>query len=581
MAAKTTATATTSYCYEAADGTPAFAVVRFDGDNGKTYRQLVHDGRGWTWKAPTAPRPLYRLTDLADAETVFVVEGEKVADAIRAIGLVATTSSQGAGSAGKTDWSPLAGKRVILCPDADTEGEKYVAAVRERLAQLDLPAQVAVVPLADVWRGDAPVAEGDDLADWLDRGVPDPWAEAECRTALLAAAERAEASNLHYRNVPAAAPPEPAAPPAVSFGLLDSAALDAATFPREWLVRGLLVRGQPCLMGGPRKSLKTSLLVALTLAMATGRSFLGHFAVPARRRVLFLSGESGDATIQETARRVARSMGLDLADVGEFAYWGFRLPKLSQADHLLALAEAIRERAVDVVIVDPLYLCLLSPGLDVSAANLFEVGPLLMEVARTCLDAGATPILAHHFRKSVADPHALPELDDLAFAGFAEFARQHLLLARRAPYVPGSGRHELWLNAGGSAGHGGAWAVDVEEGVIDDDFAGRFWSVRVAPAVEVKRDDAAEKALARQQQRDEAKRARVDTDATALVAFLKRSGPTTARKLRAGLHWGAARAEQAAARAVAAGWARETTITIAAGSTEREETALEAVPDAS
>ena len=67
----------------------------------------------------------------------------------------------------------------------------------------------------------------------------------------------------------------------------------------------------------------------------------------------------------------------------------------------------------------------------------------------------------------------------LAIAGIAEFARQWILLNRRAPFVPDSGRHELRLNVGGSAGHSGSWDVTINEGRLKSDFSGRIWEVQV------------------------------------------------------------------------------------------------------
>jgi AAA domain-containing protein/TOTE conflict system primase-like protein len=281
---------------------------------------------------------------------------------------------------------------------------------------------------------------------------------------------------------------EPESEPIV-IEMIDSAAFAGASYKPRWHVRRVLVANQPCIVGGPKKSLKTSILIDLAVSLGSGLPFLGQFDVDKATRTGFLSGESGPHTIQDTALNVCKAKGISLGDAG--VWWGFTLPQLSQDDHLDALNAAIKKHSLEAIILDPLYLCLLAGNPDAKAGNLFDMGPLLARVAGTCLEAGATPVLAHHNIKRPPDPYAVPELEDLAFAGIQEFARQWLLIGRREKYELGSGQHCLWLSIGGSVGFSSCWAVDVYEGQVDDDFEGRTWDVSIQPgsdAIATRRD---------------------------------------------------------------------------------------------
>jgi replicative DNA helicase len=275
-------------------------------------------------------------------------------------------------------------------------------------------------------------------------------------------------------------------------------------FRLEWAVKQLLIFDQPAVVGAPKKTMKTSTMVDLVVSLAAGVPFLGEFEIPNAVSVLLISGESGGFILQETINRVCRAKEINPVDLDGFLFIGDELPQLGLDEDMEALAEFIRENKIRVVVIDPLYLCLLqgSPGRRLDPGNLFDVGPLLLAISRTCLDAGATPVLVHHFRKNGADPHDLPELEELAYAGIQEFARQWILLKRRERFVPGSGVHRLWLAVGGSAGHSGEWAMDIEEGSMGDDFLGRRWDVTVKPASEARSDDAAAKEATKTEKAD-------------------------------------------------------------------------------
>ncbi|MFS2179056.1 CHC2 zinc finger domain-containing protein [Rhizobium pisi] len=66
------------------------------------------------------PRPLYGLDRLGEARAVLVVEGEKCRDALSAAtGRTVVSWPGGVQGVKHADWSPLAGRSVLMWPDAD------------------------------------------------------------------------------------------------------------------------------------------------------------------------------------------------------------------------------------------------------------------------------------------------------------------------------------------------------------------------------------------------------------------------------------------------------------------------------
>jgi hypothetical protein len=174
------------WTYRDVDGRPVLKVFRFDSPDGKEFRPVHPVAGGWAAGDPPGPLPLYRRPELEAAARVYVAEGEKAADAVAALGLAATTSSHGAQSAAKTDWSALAGKEVILLPDCDAPGAGYAQAVTGLLAALDPRPTVKIVPLDQLWQTALPIVEGADIVEWLADGVPDsgPMTSAAARSKI-------------------------------------------------------------------------------------------------------------------------------------------------------------------------------------------------------------------------------------------------------------------------------------------------------------------------------------------------------------------------------------------------------------
>ena len=111
-----------TYDYHGEDGALLFQVVRFDP---KDFRQRRPDGAGgWEWHVKGTRLVPYRLPELLRAAPhapVFVTEGEKDADALRARCLIATTNPGGVGKWRDDFNAYLRGRHVVVLPDNDPQ----------------------------------------------------------------------------------------------------------------------------------------------------------------------------------------------------------------------------------------------------------------------------------------------------------------------------------------------------------------------------------------------------------------------------------------------------------------------------
>ena len=184
------------WIYTDTAGLPVFEVARFDytkdGERRKEFRPIHREANGW--RAGLGPwgrekkAPLYNLraltTAAADA-TLHVAEGEKCADAVIALGLLATTSQGGSGRAAESDWTPAARfKRVVIWQDFDAPNPKtgviagrvYVQAVAELVTAIAAAAGTECACII-VDLSDYALPEGGDVYDliaaWRQEGKDD------------------------------------------------------------------------------------------------------------------------------------------------------------------------------------------------------------------------------------------------------------------------------------------------------------------------------------------------------------------------------------------------------------------------
>ena len=132
------------YIYLDANKNPALKVLRY---KPKDFRQQRWDGTDWSWQ-DQKPKLLYRLPELL-AETqrhVFVGEGEKDADKLVGLGLLATCNPGGAGKWLDQYSEVLSERSVILLPDNDKAGRADVLQKVESLLRHQCKVRVVELP---------------------------------------------------------------------------------------------------------------------------------------------------------------------------------------------------------------------------------------------------------------------------------------------------------------------------------------------------------------------------------------------------------------------------------------------------
>ena len=149
----------TTYDYHDAAGKTIFQVCRMEP---KSFRQRRPDGAGdWIWDLKSVNPVPYHLPEIMAAALVYQVEGEKDADRLRTLGLVATCNPMGAGKWRK-EYSPyFQGKVVVILPDNDLAGRVHAQDVARNLYGIATSVKVVELP---------GLPEKGDVSDWIDAG---------------------------------------------------------------------------------------------------------------------------------------------------------------------------------------------------------------------------------------------------------------------------------------------------------------------------------------------------------------------------------------------------------------------------
>lgn len=135
------------YIYRDENSNPVYKVLRYEP---KSFAQAKYDNGNWVFKMTGVNYVLYNLPEVIKSDIVYFVEGEKDADNLNSIGLVATTTVSGASSFKKraTEYIKyLKDKVVYIIPDNDKSGYGYATDIQKSLD--GIAKEVKILKLTD------------------------------------------------------------------------------------------------------------------------------------------------------------------------------------------------------------------------------------------------------------------------------------------------------------------------------------------------------------------------------------------------------------------------------------------------
>jgi hypothetical protein len=355
---------TATYSYVDENGALLYQVLRYADKN---FKQRRPNGDGtWLWGTAGVRRVLYNLPSIREAvaeeRRIFVVEGEKDAEALQGIGCIATTNCCGAGRWREEHTSALRDAVVAVIPDNDKPGDEHAAAVA--LAVSSTAAEVRIVRLPGL-------GDGQDVSDWLQRG-----GSREQLEALVASSAVVEA------------PKQLALRSEKKFRFLTLEQL-AQLPPVPWLVEEILPAGAFAIVFAPPASFKSFLCIDLALSIATGKPWHDHAAI--QGTVVYVAAEGNPS---ELYKRASAWLGYHRLTTSDF----YCTPNRLDLGDMISVEAFIRELPVkpELIVVDTLARCTL--GLDENGTR--DMGRAVASVDRLRGTFGCAVLLVHHTRKS-------------------------------------------------------------------------------------------------------------------------------------------------------------------------------------
>lgn len=354
-----------TYDYTDPKGQLLFQVCRYEP---KDFRQRQpNKNGGWTWNLKGVEPVLYNLPQVFKADEVFIVEGEKDADSLMDLGLIATTCPMGCKKWREAYNEPLKGKDVVLIPDNDLEGKEHMTQVA-----ISLNGQAKSLKLIE-------------LPELLNKGdVTDFIATFDDKT------EAAEKLSIMVDGAGPYQPPKKATLEDVILEAKDFIALELP--PKKKLLNPWLTEQSISLISGWRGTGKTWLALSILDSVSKGVSF-GPWEAETSVPCLFLDGEMPAQDIIERTKDI----GVDSIYIYSDAYansLGLAKANLLSETWRSTMKRILTVKGIKLFVIDN--LASLAGGIDENSKRDWDpINAWLLELRF----AGIATIMLHHVGK--------------------------------------------------------------------------------------------------------------------------------------------------------------------------------------
>lgn len=351
---------------------------------------------GWVWTTKDCRQVPYRLPEIMEAIAadviIFTVEGEKAADALWDIGVPATTNARGAGKWPKELNEFFRDARIVSLPDNDPQARNKDGTLRYHDdGRPYYVGRAHVEMVAKELKGIAREHRALDLPGLPEKGDAFDW---------VASGGTAEAL---YDLVARFAKPIEQAPFHSRFRAVTWCDLDAPGPEHEWLIKGVLTRGERSMTAGPSQSGKSFLVLDQAMAIARGVDWMGCRTL--HGGVVYQAGEGGKG-IKKRLRAYRQANGLSLEENLPFVLLPSPIDLYANDDHTNLLIDEILHWAetfpvpLELIVLDTLSAA--TPGANENASE--DMSRVLARAERIVDATKAHVMLVHHMNAEGSRP---------------------------------------------------------------------------------------------------------------------------------------------------------------------------------